>query len=446
MNALQRYQAKVEKMKKGTGIRRYNQPKRNAYKISQNGQYGGLVIDLPKLYGHLKVVAHKNGQKVYDKQGDFDTLDLLTKRFNGRKNYSELARSIFNDLNRLSEIPIHRTSKKYSKLGSGVVYYNNPQDLLSRLELLGGSMSAGNNSNDVREEFVNIAHLLNKLNVINNKQVNDLMKNYLIYLYMSEILLRIASKNRVKSGVSLSHDFTIKYNDPIKLSYDMKHELAVRMIKMTYSWYNIRQSYRNNQIKYSHDKGVSWETITFVDGMYSYDDIDEYIKKYMRDKKHILNTDTNEKDDSKIEYGINMYFILSTYRVLVELHEDYRLDLTNLDFRKLIGFDSKIIVKTEYGTNLPDITRGVDEIYINCDKVTDSIVDGESSNTLTVIPVVDLVRSLPFSDKPLHLAYSPVSGHLISSMRFYVTDSTGNPIDLNGIDWYIEVFLRSTEI
>ena len=166
--------------KTGEGIRRYNQPKRNAYKISQNGQYGGLVIDLPKLQGHLKVVAHKNGQKVYDKQGDFDTLDLLTKRFNGRKNYSQLARTIFNDLNILSKIPIHRTSKKYSKLGSGVVYYNNPQDLLSRLELLGGSMSAGNNSSSVREEFVNIVHVLNKLNVINNKQMNDLMKEYLI--------------------------------------------------------------------------------------------------------------------------------------------------------------------------------------------------------------------------------------------------------------------------
>ena len=158
----------------------YTQPKRNAYKISQRGQYGGLVIDLPKLYGHLNVVAHKNGQKVYDKQADFDTLDLLTKRFNSKKKYSELARSVFNDLNRLSEIPIHRTSKKYSKLGSGVVYYNNPQDLLSRLELLGGSMSAGNDSSDVREEFTNIVHLLNKLNVINNKQMNDLLKEYLI--------------------------------------------------------------------------------------------------------------------------------------------------------------------------------------------------------------------------------------------------------------------------
>ena len=163
---------------KASGI--YTQPKRNAYKISQRGQYGGLVIDLPKLYGHLNVVAHKNGQKVHDKQADFDTLDLLTKRFNSKKKYSELARSVFNDLNRLSEIPIHRTSKKYSKLGSGVVYFNNPQDLLSRLELLGGSMSAGNDSSDVREEFTNIVHLLNKLNVINNKQMNDLLKEYLI--------------------------------------------------------------------------------------------------------------------------------------------------------------------------------------------------------------------------------------------------------------------------
>ena len=130
--------------------------------------------------GTSKLWLIKNGQKVYDKQADFDTLDLLTKRFNSKKNYSELARSVFNDLNRLSEIPIHRTSKKYSKLGSGVVYYNNPGDLLSRLELLGGSISAGNNSNDIREEFSKIVHILNKLNVIDNKQVNDLLKEYLI--------------------------------------------------------------------------------------------------------------------------------------------------------------------------------------------------------------------------------------------------------------------------
>ena len=99
INVLQRYKKRIGLIEEGSetiGEGIYTQKKRNAYKISKRGQYGGPVIDLPKLYGHLKVVAHKNGKKVYDKQADFDTLDLLTKRFNSKKKYSELARSVFN--------------------------------------------------------------------------------------------------------------------------------------------------------------------------------------------------------------------------------------------------------------------------------------------------------------------------------------------------------------
>ena len=98
---------------------------------------------MPKLYGQLKLIAHKDGKKVYDKQVDFDTLDLLTKRFNSKKKYSPLSKMVFDDLNRISDIPIHRTSNKNKKIGAGVVYY--PADLLDRLELLGGSILAGNN-------------------------------------------------------------------------------------------------------------------------------------------------------------------------------------------------------------------------------------------------------------------------------------------------------------
>ena len=262
---------------------------------------------------------------------------------------------------------------------------------------------------------------------------------------MSEVILRFASKNRQKVGVSMSHDFTVKFKEPIKLSYDMKHEVAVRTMSMTYSWYNIRKSYRNNKIKYSHNDGNNWETITFVDGMYSYDDIDLYIKKYMKAKGHLVKG-TKDSKDNEIEYGINLYFVLSTYRVLIELANNYQIDLTNSDFSKLIGFDPKKIIQTEYGKHLPDITKGVDEVYINCDNVTDSITDGESSSTIAVIPVENLIRSLPFQYKPRFLACSPVSSHLMSSIRFYVTDSSGNPIDLNGINWTIQLFLRSTKI
>ena len=164
-------------LKTGQGI--YTQKKRNAYKINPNtGVYGNVRIDVPKLYGQLKLIAHKDGKKVYDKQVDFDTLDLLTKRFNSKKKYSPLSKMVFDDLNRISDIPIHRTSNKYKTIISGVVYYNNPADLLDRLELLGESILAGNNG--VKNEFFKIAHTLNKLGVLNNNQLNSLLKEYVI--------------------------------------------------------------------------------------------------------------------------------------------------------------------------------------------------------------------------------------------------------------------------
>ena len=159
----------------GTG---YTQPKRNAYKISSGGQYGNLTIDVPKLMGQLHLVAKKDGNKVLDKKIDFDTIDLLTKRFNSKKKYSDLSKMVFNELNKLSEIPIHRTSKKFSKLGSGVVYYNDTNDLIDRMELLGGSILAGNDG--AKSKFSEIVHKLHQLGKIDNGKLNDLLQLYVI--------------------------------------------------------------------------------------------------------------------------------------------------------------------------------------------------------------------------------------------------------------------------
>ena len=76
------------------------------------------------------------------------------------------------------EIPTHRSSKKSSKIGSGVVYYNDINDLIDRLELLGCSIIAGNNG--VQSEFSQIAHTLNKLGAINKEQLSELLKEYVI--------------------------------------------------------------------------------------------------------------------------------------------------------------------------------------------------------------------------------------------------------------------------
>ena len=54
---------------------------------------------------------------MYDKQVDFDTLNLLTKRFNSEKKSSPLSKMVFDELNRISDTPIYRsgTSNKYKK-------------------------------------------------------------------------------------------------------------------------------------------------------------------------------------------------------------------------------------------------------------------------------------------------------------------------------------------
>ena len=159
----------------GTG---HTQPKRNACKISSGGKYGNLIIDVPKLMGQLHLVARKDSNKVLDKKVDFDTIDLLTKRFNSKKKYSNLSKMIFNEMNKLSEIPIHRSSKKYSKIGSGIIYYNDVNDLIDRMELLGGSIMAGNDG--VKNEFSEIVHKLFQLGKIDNGKLNDLLKVYVI--------------------------------------------------------------------------------------------------------------------------------------------------------------------------------------------------------------------------------------------------------------------------
>ena len=179
---LQKYRKRIQIFPEGlkTVGKGYTQPKRNAYKISSGGQYGNLMIDVPKLMGQLHLVAKKDGEKVLDKKVDFDTLDLLTKRFNSKKKYSDLSKMVFNQLNKLSEIPIHRTSKKFSKLGSGVVYYNDVNDLIDRMELLGGSILAGNDG--AKSEMSEIVHKLYELGKINANQLNDLLKGYVIQL------------------------------------------------------------------------------------------------------------------------------------------------------------------------------------------------------------------------------------------------------------------------
>ena len=84
----------------------------------------------------------------------------IEKKLRANTNYRKLIRSLPNP-----------------QKGSGVFYYNSPRDLFERLELLGGSIRAGNNS--VKNEFSEVAHTLYKLGVFPSEVLNGLLRKFL---------------------------------------------------------------------------------------------------------------------------------------------------------------------------------------------------------------------------------------------------------------------------
>ena len=249
-----------------------------------------------------------------------------------------------------------------------------------------------------------------------------------------ERAIHISSVDREKSGVSKCEDFVIKFTPSLQLDTKMKHQVAVDQISMTYSWHNISPNYGNNTVKYSHDKGVNWTTVTFPNGMYSYSDLNDYLHQTMKVNGHV-------KDD---KYDINIVFVLTTYKVIIELTNNYQIDLRNTEFGELIGFDPELVVSTREGGKLPNITNSIDSLHINTDIISDSIVGGIASNTLCAIPTGTLKRSFPFVKEPKRALFNEVSTSRISRMRVYITDSLSRPVDLNGIDWHMTIILRSS--
>ena len=162
----------------GAGIRKYKQPKRNAYKISDSA-YGDLSVDVPRLINEMKLNVFRGGKIIYQADADKSLVDLLTKRFNPRSRYSMNAVKIFNDLNLLANLPRHPSSGKSKLLGSGVVYYNDPNELAERMKILVGSMAAGNNSPVIKNDLTMINDEFLKIGAIGQTTHEKFYKKYL---------------------------------------------------------------------------------------------------------------------------------------------------------------------------------------------------------------------------------------------------------------------------
>ena len=68
--------------------------------------------------------------------------------------------------------------KKKTKRGGQVMFFNNPTEMIKKLELIIGSIIAGNNSIELRNTGVTLIDILLRNSILNRSQYNKIYKNY----------------------------------------------------------------------------------------------------------------------------------------------------------------------------------------------------------------------------------------------------------------------------
>ena len=140
----------------------------------------GLDLERPK---NLIALSDDSIDKLINKSNDIikqlnaKRAGLYRKKFTKEERKREVIK--IDELQKLLRNYKTRTisfkeSRQRFQVGQGI-YYNNPYQLIDRLELLTGSILAGNNG--VIPEFIKIVHILNKNKWIKKEHLNNLIKS-----------------------------------------------------------------------------------------------------------------------------------------------------------------------------------------------------------------------------------------------------------------------------
>jgi hypothetical protein len=251
-----------------------------------------------------------------------------------------------------------------------------------------------------------------------------------VLTFNSEIAKKQRSQNR-------DEDFTTRFERSIILPKGKNYKVTLLKLTGAYSWHNIEAQRNNTQIQYSNDAGLTFLPVNFPDGIYSYSDINNYLHDIMRTNGDFTLVDGEEN------FPINISFSFTTFRVVVEITDPlFQLDLISVGFGSLLGFTTLLITGSSEGDVLPNINNSLDNLFVHCSLVNNSIVDGAGSNILFSFSTARLSRGFPYEFEPQHLQFTDMGNDIISEVRFFLSDVNERIIDLNGIPMSYTIMIK----
>jgi hypothetical protein len=155
-----------------------------------------------------------------------------------------------------------------------------------------------------------------------------------------------------------------------------------------------------------------------------------------------------ENGDSTVVDGVDVYDInlevnYATIAVKIILTSGYTLNLSGSTWGLLIGFTAIDVTTTQLGTLTPDITRGVDSIFINCDIIKGTYSNGVRGQVLYSFSPNAGVGTL-LHINPRNLLFLDIDSTSLTSIRVWVTDQLGRAIDFRNEGSTFMLELRET--
>ena len=124
--------------------------------MTKDGKYGKLTIDVPQLVEKHRLLTIEAGWCFLMKKLILILfIDLISKIYDTKKKYSNLSKVVFKTLTDISGLENKKRSKKFKNIIKGgciPTFYNDPEDLLRLLELIIGSIDAGNDISEIKKQ------------------------------------------------------------------------------------------------------------------------------------------------------------------------------------------------------------------------------------------------------------------------------------------------------
>lgn len=244
---------------------------------------------------------------------------------------------------------------------------------------------------------------------------------------MSSFLLNLDSSNAPSGqAISQTDDFTISFNDPLRLPGFW--EVALIKSNLWYAWYNVSAAKGNNIVRY-YNGTLYRPNLTIPDGQYTIGQLNDWLHSEMKN-----NGDFTLSGSTEI-YDINLLPNYATGKVRIEITNSYRFDLQLSDLYLLLGFDQIEVTSTQEGSELANLNDDINSLLIRTDIIDPSA--SYNNNVGSDIIYSFVPESIPGTNinvEPRMPIYIPIStlGGRLKRIRLYLTDNLNRRVDLNG--------------